>query len=45
MRDLTAQEKILLARVEEKPELGPFFFKKAKGLHWLRPLVDKSYFK
>lgn len=44
MRDLTTKEEVLLARVEAKPELEPFFFKKLKGLHWLRPLAEKGYY-
>lgn len=44
MRELSLEEKDLLARIETKPELAPFFFKKAKGLHWLLPLIEKGFF-
>lgn len=44
MRQLNAKEKELLHRVETKPELQPFFFRKLKGLHWFNPLYERSFF-
>jgi hypothetical protein len=44
MRELSINEKDLLARIEATPELEPFFFKKLKGLDWLYPLYKKGYF-
>ena len=45
MRELSEKEKDLLYRVETKPEIQPFFFKKAKGLHWFDALNDLGFFK
>jgi len=45
MADLTPKELDLLARLDDKPELQPHFFKKAKGLKWFGPLADRGYFK
>ncbi len=45
MRELNAKEKDLLHRVETKPELQPFFFRKLKGLHWFEPLYERGFFK
>ena len=45
MRELNAKEKDLLHRVETKPELQPFFFRKLKGLHWFVPLYERGFFK
>jgi hypothetical protein len=44
MRELSAKEKDLLYRIENKPELQPFFFRKAKGLHWFDPLSERGFF-
>ena len=44
MRELNAREKDLLHRIDKKPELQPFFFRKAKGLHWFDPLCERGYF-
>lgn len=44
MRELNAKEKDLLYRVETKPELQPFFFRKLKGLHWFVPLLERGFF-
>ncbi|MFV9644601.1 MAG: hypothetical protein ACNYWU_02150 [Desulfobacterales bacterium] len=45
MRELNAKEKDLLHRVETKPVLQPFFFRKLKGLHWFEPLYERGFFK
>jgi len=45
VRELNAKEKDLLHRVETKPELQPFFFRKLKGLHWFAPLLECGFFK
>ena len=44
MRDLTVEEKSLLADIQNEPDLQSYFFKKLKGLHWLAPLYEKGYF-
>src|SRR4051812_32038702 len=44
MNDLTVQERDLLARVMEKPELQPFFFRKVKDLKWFGPLDKHGFF-
>ena len=44
MRELNAKEKNLLHRIETKPELQPFFFRKLKGLHWFVPLLERGFF-
>jgi hypothetical protein len=41
---LTPAEIDLLQRVEAKPELETFLFKKLKGLKWLDELVARGYF-
>jgi hypothetical protein len=43
MRDLNARERDLFHRVETKPELQPFFFRKLKGLHWFGPLYERGF--
>ncbi|MDD1758168.1 MAG: hypothetical protein LUQ22_05495 [Methanotrichaceae archaeon] len=43
MRKLNAKERDLLQRVETKPELEPFFFRKLKGLHWFDPLYERGF--
>jgi hypothetical protein len=43
MRELNAKERDLLQRVETKPELEPFFFRKLKGLHWFDPLHERGF--
>ena len=45
MRELNAKEKDLLHRIETKPVLQPFFFRKLKGLHWFTPLSERGFFK
>jgi len=45
MRELTAKEIQLMARLEENERLRPFFFRKANGLHWFNPLEEAGYFK
>ena len=45
MRELRAKEKDLLHRIETKPVLQPFFFRKLKGLHWFEPLYERGFFK
>lgn len=44
MRELSVKEKDLLHRIDNKPDLQPFFFRKAKGLHWFEPLNDRGFF-
>jgi len=44
MRELNAKEKDLLDRIENNPDLQPFFFRKAKGLHWFDSLYEKGFF-
>ncbi len=44
MRELSIKEKDLLYRIENKPELQPFFFRKAKGLHWFDLLSERGFF-
>lgn len=44
MRDLTVEEKALLADIQYEPDLQSYFFKKLKGLHWLALLYEKGYF-
>jgi hypothetical protein len=43
MRELNAKERDLLQRVQTKPELEPFFFRKLKGLHWFDPLYEHGF--
>ena len=45
MNQLTPREKDLLERVNAKPEIRPFFFKKVKGLKWFNALDQAGYFK
>jgi hypothetical protein len=45
MRELNAKEKDLLHRIETKPVLQPFFFRKLKGLHWFNPLSKRGFLK
>lgn len=45
MARLTADERDLLGRIVEKPELQPFFFRKAKGLKWFDALSEKGFFR
>ena len=40
---LNAEERDLLYRVQTKPELQPFFFRKLKGLHWFDPLLENHF--
>jgi hypothetical protein len=44
IRELKANEKDLLGRVKERKELQPFFFRKAKGLHWFNELDSSGFF-
>lgn len=44
MADLSPDERDLLARIREKEELRPFFFRKAKGLKWFDALNQDGYF-
>ncbi|MCP4410401.1 MAG: hypothetical protein GY807_22180 [Gammaproteobacteria bacterium] len=44
MADLTPAEYDLLARIKDKEELRPFFFRKAKGLKWFDVLDQEGYF-
>lgn len=44
MRELAPKEIDLLQRIIDRPELQPFFFKKAKGIHWLIPLYERGFF-
>lgn len=44
MADLTPDEYDLLARMKDKEELRPFFFRKAKGLKWFNALDQEGYF-
>ncbi len=44
MFELTPDEIDLLERVKEKPELRPFFFRRAKGLKWFDALELQGYF-
>lgn len=44
MVDLSAAEKDLIQRIAQKPELRPFFFKKARGVKWFGPLSDNGFF-
>lgn len=45
MIELTPDECDLLERIDDKEELRPFFFRKAKGLKWFVPLENRGYFK
>lgn len=44
MIELGVDEKDLLARVQEKPELRRLFFRRVKGLKWFNSLNDAGYF-
>ena len=44
MDELNPAELDVLARIKEKEELRPFFFKKAKGLKWFNALDEEKYF-
>lgn len=44
MDKLLPAELDLLVRIDEKEELRPFFFRKAKSLKWFDPLLDRGYF-
>lgn len=44
MANLTPAENDLLARIKDKVELRPFFFRKAKGLKWFDALNQDGYF-
>ena len=45
MNKLNAKELDLLQRIDEKEELRPLFFRKAKGLKWFTPLYERGFFK
>ena len=44
MDELSPAELDLLARIDAKEELRPFFFRKAKGLKWFDALDKQNYF-
>lgn len=44
MAELTPDEHDVLARIRDKEELRPFFFRKAKGLKWFSALDQEGYF-
>ena len=44
MDELTPAELDLLARIDAKEELRPFFLRKAKGLKWFDELDNRGYF-
>lgn len=44
MAELSPDEYDLLARIKDKEELRPFFFRKAKGLKWFNTLDQEGYF-
>lgn len=44
MFELTPAERDLLARIDDKEELRPFFFQKVKGLKWFDSLEKRGYF-
>ena len=44
MNELSPAELDLLARIDAKEELRPFFFRKAKGLKWFNALDERNYF-
>lgn len=44
MDELTPAELDLLARIDAREELRPFFLRKAKGLKWFDALDDRGYF-
>jgi hypothetical protein len=44
VNELSPAELDLLARIDAKEELRPFFFRKAKGLKWFDALDERGYF-
>ncbi len=44
MSDLSVEEQDLLKRIENKPELQPLFFRKAKGKKWFGAIYEAGYF-
>lgn len=44
MNELSVNEKDLLKRIQDKPELRTLFFRKVKGLKWFDSLFDSEYF-
>lgn len=44
MLELLPEERDLLARIKDKKELRPLFFRKARGLKWFDPLDQDGYF-
>jgi len=44
MDKLSVNEQDLLKRIDEKEELRPLFFRKAKGLKWFDALFERGYF-
>ncbi|MFH1963419.1 MAG: hypothetical protein ABIJ30_11215 [bacterium] len=44
MSELSAKERDLLHRVDEKQELRPLFFRKVRGLKWFDHLKARGYF-
>jgi hypothetical protein len=44
MNSLSAKEQDLLQRIQDKQELIPLFFRKAKGLKWFYPLQELGFF-
>ena len=44
MTKLSAKEKDLLQRIDEKAELRPLFFRKVKGVKWFEALDSRGYF-
>jgi len=44
MNSLSAREQDLLQRIQDKQDLIPLFFRKAKGLKWFYPLQELGFF-
>ena len=44
MSELSVEEQDLLERIENKPELQPLFFRKAKGKKWFGAFYKAGYF-
>jgi hypothetical protein len=44
MSELTPDERDVLARIKDKEELRPLFFRKARGLRWFNALDRDGYF-
>lgn len=44
MFEISSDELDILARIDDKEELRPFFFRKAKGLKWFNSLSERGYF-